>query len=503
MSSPLLSIAIPSYNRLPFLMGTLSSVLAQIQDGVELLVCDNCSSDGTPDYLKSIRSNIRVFRQKENVGPDKNMLSCLELSEGQYTWILCDDDLPQVQAVSRILCAITAFDYPPILFLKSRWVSKNLAAIAKTPSEGKWSLLDRDNFLKEIGQYFSVASSIVIRRDCVDQLFVRDYIGTNLIPAALTLSTVGKFNQAVVSDEPLVICLGGNSGGYNGLKTFTAGIAHLLKDCQEYGYDKHSLRSVYEQNLKGVVLYLIRNFKIQKSEFVDLFTSSFTYKTFYTHVVPTIINRGITVIKNRFRKNLGKIIRRFVRALYPIVSDELVKIAQNDFQRLIGEIGINARIIAPFYLRGGRYIKIGQRFSACAGLRIEAWDRYGVNYYSPQIIIGDNVIVNFYVHIGAINNIVIGNDVLIGSHVLITDHSHGDLNPDVLTDTFINAPLVSKGPVIIDDNVWIGEGACIMPGVHIGKNAVIGANAVVTKDVLPGQVVGGVPAKPLFELSQR
>ena len=54
---------------------------------------------------------------------------------------------------------------------------------------------------------------------------------------------------------------------------------------------------------------------------------------------------------------------------------------------------------------------------------------------------------------------------------------------------------VSKGDIIVDDDVWIGYGATIMSGVHIGQGAVVAAGAVVTKDVPPYAIVGGVPAK--------
>lgn len=56
---------------------------------------------------------------------------------------------------------------------------------------------------------------------------------------------------------------------------------------------------------------------------------------------------------------------------------------------------------------------------------------------------------------------------------------------------------ISKGPIIIDDDVWIGYGVTILSGVHIGQGAIIAAGAVVTKDVPPYAIVGGVPAKML------
>jgi acetyltransferase-like isoleucine patch superfamily enzyme len=56
-------------------------------------------------------------------------------------------------------------------------------------------------------------------------------------------------------------------------------------------------------------------------------------------------------------------------------------------------------------------------------------------------------------------------------------------------------PLISKGEVVIGDNVWIGEGAMILPNVHIGEHAIIAANSVVTKDIPAYSIAAGVPAK--------
>lgn len=93
---------------------------------------------------------------------------------------------------------------------------------------------------------------------------------------------------------------------------------------------------------------------------------------------------------------------------------------------------------------------------------------------------------------------MIGNGVVTGRMVMITDNSHGHTHSlSELNLTAFQRPLVSKGAVVIDEYVWIGEQVCIMPGVHIGKGAIVAANSVVTKDVPPYTVVGGCPAKIL------
>ena len=85
--------------------------------------------------------------------------------------------------------------------------------------------------------------------------------------------------------------------------------------------------------------------------------------------------------------------------------------------------------------------------------------------------------------------------MLTGKWVSITDNSHGEPDKDTLGMRPQQRPITSKGPVVIGNNVWIGDKATILPGVTIGDGAVIAANAVVTKDVPAYSVVGGNPAK--------
>jgi maltose O-acetyltransferase len=109
---------------------------------------------------------------------------------------------------------------------------------------------------------------------------------------------------------------------------------------------------------------------------------------------------------------------------------------------------------------------------------------------AEEISIGDNVFINRNVVIGH-GSITIGDFVYIGCNALILAQNHGVLDYKIPIGL---QPLISS-PVIIEDDVWIGANVVILPGVKVGRGAVIGAGAVVTKDISPFAIVGGVPAK--------
>ena len=112
--------------------------------------------------------------------------------------------------------------------------------------------------------------------------------------------------------------------------------------------------------------------------------------------------------------------------------------------------------------------------------------------YNPKIIIGDGTRVGKNCSIAAIHRVEIGKNVLFAGHVHITDHSHG--YEDISRPMNVQL-LTSKGPVIIEDDCWLGFSSEILSGVHIGKHCVVAARAVVTKDVPAYSIVAGNPAK--------
>lgn len=103
-----------------------------------------------------------------------------------------------------------------------------------------------------------------------------------------------------------------------------------------------------------------------------------------------------------------------------------------------------------------------------------------------RFAIGNNSWIGGDVNLYAVDDIKIGSNAVISEGAFICTASH-----DITSDTF---NLITK-PVAIGDNVWICARAAILPGVTVGEGAVVGAGAVVTKDVEPWTIVGGNPAK--------
>ena len=141
-------------------------------------------------------------------------------------------------------------------------------------------------------------------------------------------------------------------------------------------------------------------------------------------------------------------------------------------------------------------VSIGNNFRAGERLKLRTVNNWEGKTYTPSIVIGNNVNIETDCHISAINKVSIGNNVLIASFVYISDHIHGNVNDfEAPLLPPLQRPLYSKGPVIIEDDVWLGEKVSVMAGVHIGRGAIIGANSVVTKDIPAYAIAVGSPAK--------
>ncbi|MEY2738185.1 MAG: putative lipopolysaccharide biosynthesis O-acetyltransferase WbbJ [Bacteroidota bacterium] len=158
----------------------------------------------------------------------------------------------------------------------------------------------------------------------------------------------------------------------------------------------------------------------------------------------------------------------------------------------------NARLIRfPFDIRGKRHMSVSKGLTTGVGCRIET---YSMSIDKKVLLIGDNFQMNDFVHITASMSVRIGNNVLLASKIYISDTSHGSYSGDDYDSDPRSAPnkrpLYSK-PVIIEDNVWLGEFVSVLPGVTIGEGTIVGANSVVSKSLPANVIAVGSPAKPI------
>lgn len=151
-------------------------------------------------------------------------------------------------------------------------------------------------------------------------------------------------------------------------------------------------------------------------------------------------------------------------------------------------IGEKSNIFPPFRIDGGKNISIGKN----TNIREYAWlAAYNLTGTTPRLSIGDFSRIGYNSHIICTKSIIIENSVSIANSVYISDnlHTYEDINIPI-----IQQPISQAGEVLIGEGSWIGEHACII-GAKVGKHCVIGANAVVTRDIPDYSVAVGIPAK--------
>jgi len=163
--------------------------------------------------------------------------------------------------------------------------------------------------------------------------------------------------------------------------------------------------------------------------------------------------------------------------------------------RYFKRIGSNVLLNYSIQWIGKNCIVLGNNVSIGSHGAITAWKAYHNQVFMPEISIEDECNIGEYCHISCISKIQIGRGVLAGRWLTIVDNFHGHVNSEDLSNYPGDRMLTSKGDVIIQDGVWIGDKVTILPGVTIGSNCIIGANSVVTKSFPANSVIGGNPAR--------
>jgi acetyltransferase-like isoleucine patch superfamily enzyme len=151
----------------------------------------------------------------------------------------------------------------------------------------------------------------------------------------------------------------------------------------------------------------------------------------------------------------------------------------------------SAKLICPYL------VNVGSRVHICEHSWLNANDEQDNG--KPTLTIGDGTYIGRFAHINAWQSVTIEKNVLIADRVFISDCEHNHSDTEV---AIIHQGTSFKGSVLLKEGCWLGIGVVILPGVTVGKNAIVAANSVVTKDVPDYAVAAGMPAKVIKNLKQ-
>lgn len=162
-----------------------------------------------------------------------------------------------------------------------------------------------------------------------------------------------------------------------------------------------------------------------------------------------------------------------------------------DIHKLMGEMSEEARRVT-FRLNSSYHspAEVRALLSELFGYEVPETLRVFPPFYTDfgkNIHVGENVFINACCHFQDHGGVILGDGCQIGHNVVFATLNH-ELQPS-------KRGITCPAPITIGKNVWVGSNSTILQGVTIGDNAVIAAGAVVTKDVKPGTIVGGVPAR--------
>jgi len=162
-------------------------------------------------------------------------------------------------------------------------------------------------------------------------------------------------------------------------------------------------------------------------------------------------------------------------------------------RKFLSTYGSRLKLDGLAFVPHGVTLQIGRR----GRIELGRWSWLGhgtkIRCHEGVVSIGAKTVLGQECTISAYQHVSIGRECVIADRVMLIDFDHGTVE----VDRPIRLQGIYKRDVRVGHNVWIGYGACILRGVTVGDNAVIGTNSVVTKDVPANAVVGGVPARVL------
>jgi glycosyltransferase involved in cell wall biosynthesis len=247
----LLTIAVPTYNRAGTVRETLDSIIGQLHDGVEMVVSDNASTDATQDIVRQYQAethSLSYFRNETNVGADRNFDLAVRRAQGEYVWLLSDDDKLRPGAIERVLSVLKGRQDLALVFVN--WATYDAALSRRLTSRalaipGDVLCRTADEFLQLTRELASYVSSCVVRRDLWIELDLSQYDGSNYLQFAARLALL-RGHVAYCLADPCVLYRGETfrSDTEGLVLRYNVSLARMVDQLTVLGYTESSVRRV-------------------------------------------------------------------------------------------------------------------------------------------------------------------------------------------------------------------------------------------------------------------
>jgi abequosyltransferase len=221
---PLFSICIPTYNRADCIGECLNSVVSQLTEDMEIVILDGASTDATAEVLEPFLKSypaIRFIRRNRNYGIDADILKVVELAQGEYCWLLSDDDQLEPGAVRRIRSCLEQQAGLGGISVNSQAFDKTMSyqirtvpAIAHGQINGDHLFTDRNECFSMLGIHFGYLSAQVVHRPLWQQVARASDVAPYLGSCWILVYMIGRMLEAnsrwLYIHEPLVRYRSGN-----------------------------------------------------------------------------------------------------------------------------------------------------------------------------------------------------------------------------------------------------------------------------------------------------
>ncbi len=249
-AEPLLTVAVPTYNRAAYLDLCLGKLVAQASeegDAVEIVVSDNASDDGTQSVIQKYRSAwpaLRAVRNGENIGSDRNIAQCFGLARGRYVLIFGDDDVLLPGALPRILRVLKTGAHG-VVFLKPYGYDEDFnREYPRTIRTGCTIYSDSERFVRKVHVYCTFISANIINKTLAAGVDLDRAIGTNLVQVRLFYRAALHAASNVYFQDYMVAAKRNNSGGYNYLRVFVVSLNEALEAASADGLSSSTRRAI-------------------------------------------------------------------------------------------------------------------------------------------------------------------------------------------------------------------------------------------------------------------